>query len=119
MLDQGDGDAFDSVAFIALLGDVSNTSVLTLTVKSNPTSSDVGGTSEGATAAYTATATDADNKLLIVDVHRPTQRFVFASLTRTVADAVVDGIIAVQYNARDLPVSQPASVLASAFSQRG
>lgn len=109
--DTVDMQGFDSVMFVAITGDVSNTSVLTLTVKSNPTDSTSGGTTEKAGTATTATATSADTKLIIVDVLRPTQRYCFASFTRTTADAVVEGIIAIQYNSKAKPITQGSSVL--------
>lgn len=115
-----DMTGYDSVIFVALLGDVTVSSVLTLTAKENtanstssPTPTAVTG---GATAAYTATATDADNKALVVDVIRPSKQYVFASLTRTAANAVVDGIIAIQYRSRLTPVTQGSTILASALS---
>lgn len=115
-----DMTGYDGVLFVAALGDVTATSVVTLTAKGNtasstssPTPTDV---TDGVTAAFTAGASDADNKLLVVDVVRPSQRYVFASLTRTTANAVVDGIIAIQYRGRSLPVTQGSTVLASALS---
>lgn len=115
-----DMTGYDGVLFIAILGDVTDTSVLTLTAKENTANSDSSPTptavTDGATAAHTATAADADNKMLVVDVVRPSKRYVFASLTRTTANAVVDAIIAIQYRARDLPVTQGSTVLASALS---
>ena len=97
---------YDAICFLAFFGDVTVASVLTLTVKSNPTDSVTGGTTEKASAAHTATAGDADSTLLIVDVLRPSQRYVFASLTRTAADAVGNGVIAIRYNSKSLPVTQ-------------
>ena len=109
--DTVDMQGYDSVAFIAITGDVDNTSVLTLTVKSNATDTTTGGTTEKAGTATTATATSADTKLIIVDVLRPSLRYVFASLTRTTANAVVEGMLAIQYNAKSMPVTQGSSVL--------
>jgi hypothetical protein len=110
---------YDSVMIIATLGDVTSTSVLTLTVKentANSTSSPTPSTVTDATCTFTAGATDADNKLMIVDVIRPSKRYVFASLTRTTANAVVDSITAIQYNSRSVDVSQGSTVLKSALS---
>jgi len=118
-----DMTGYDSVMFVAALGDVTVNSVLTLTVKENTANSTSSPTptaiTGAATAAYTATATDADNKLLVVDVLRPAQRYVFCILSRTAANAVVDGIIAIQYNAKALPVTQSSDVLASALAING
>lgn len=112
-----DMQGFDSVAFVALLGDVTSGSVLTLTLKTNSAnsvSSPTPVTTEVA-ATYTAGASDADNKMLVIDAHQPRDRYVFASLTRTTANAVVDGIIAILYNAGERPVTIDATVLASEF----
>lgn len=114
-----DMTGFDAVLFIALLGDVTSGSVITLTVKENSANSTSSPTptavTNAATAAYTAGATDADNAALIVDVVRPTKRYVFAALTRTTQNAPIDGMIAIQYRTRDIPVSLDATVLAAAL----
>lgn len=112
-----DMQGFDGVMFVALLGDITATSVLTLTVKGNSANSTSVPTpvTQAATAAFTAAASDADNKVLVVDIYDPALRYVFASLTRTVANAVVDGIVAIQYMANQKPTTHDASVLASAI----
>lgn len=112
-----DMSGFDGVMFIALLGDVTATSVLTLTAKGNTASSTSSPTpvTQVATAAFTADATSGDDKALVVDVYDPALRYVFASLTRTVANAVVNGIVAIQYKAEFKPTTQAATVIASAM----
>lgn len=112
-----DMQGFDGVMYIALLGDVTATSVLTLTAKGNTANSVSSPTpvTQKATDAFTAGASDADSKALVVDVFKPTLRYQFCSLTRTVADAVVGGIIAIQYQAAKKPTAHDASVIASAF----
>ena len=112
-----DMSGYEGVMFIALLGDVSDTSVLTLTVKGNSANSVSSPTpvTQKATDAFTAGAATADSKVLMVDLYKPALRYVFASLTRTAANAVVGGIIAIQYSAVNKPTTQDASVIASAF----
>ena len=112
-----DMQGYEGVMFVALTGDVTVNSVLTLTAKGNTASSTSSPTpvTQKATAAYTATASDADSKAIVVDVFRPTMRYVFASLTRTAANAVIGGIIAIQYQARNKPTTNDASVIASAL----
>lgn len=112
-----DMQGYDGVMFIALLGDVTATSVLTLTAKGNTASSTSSPTpvTQVATAAFTAGASDADDKALVVDVYDPALRYVFASLTRTTANAVVNGIVAIQYKAEYRPTTQAATVIASAM----
>lgn len=101
------------VRFTALLGDVTTGSVLGLSAEHSATGSGDWVALEGA-LAFTAGASDADNKALILDVVQPTERYVRAVLTRTTANAVVDGIIADVYGAINTPVTQGATVLASA-----
>lgn len=112
-----DTQGFDSIAFIVKLGDVTATSVLTLTGKTNTANSTSSPTPTtlSTTVTFTADATSADEKLLILDLNKPRQQYVFATLTRATANAVVDGIFAVLYNAGDKPLTVDATVVASAF----
>lgn len=112
-----DMSGYEGVMFIALTGDVTSGSVLTLTVKGNSANSVSSPTpvTQKATDAFTAGATDADSKVLMVDVYKPALRYVFGSLTRTTQDAIVGGIIAIQYSAKSKPTTQATSVIASAF----
>ena len=112
-----DMTGFDGVMFIALLGDVTTACVLTLTAKGNTASSTSSPTpvAQVATSPFTADSTSADDKVLIVDVYDPALQYVFASLTRTAANAVVNGIIAIQYKAEYRPTTQAATVIANAM----
>lgn len=113
-----DMTGYDGVMFVALTGDVTSTCVLTLTAKGNTANSTSSPTPAtlGATDAFTADATSADSKLIFVDIYRPTQRYVFAVLSRGTANAVVGGIIAIQYKASKKPTTHDASVIASKFA---
>lgn len=114
-----DRTGFESVCFIALLGDVTSGSVLTLTANTNSASSTSSPTPATltTTATYTAaSASDADNKLLVLDLNKPRDKYIFAVLSRATQNAVVDGVIAILYNGRLNPVSVGASVIASAFA---
>lgn len=112
-----DMQGYEGVMFIAMTGDVTVDSVLTLTVKANSANSVSTPTpiTQKATTAHTATATDADSKVLMVDLYKPTLRYVFGSLTRTAANAVIGGIIAIQYTSRIKPTANDATVIAEAF----
>lgn len=112
-----DMQGFEGVMYLALLGDVTSGSVLTLTAKGNSANSVSSPTpvTQKATDAFTAGASDADSKILMVDVYKPTLRYQFAILSRTAQNAVVGGIIAIQYGAGLKPTTQHASVIASAF----
>ena len=112
-----DMSGYDSVAFILMTGDVSDGSVLTVTGKTNSANSvsTPTPTTLSDTATFTAGASDADSKVLILDLYKVREQYVFASITRTTADAVIGGVIAVLYNARNRPVTQDATVIASTF----
>ena len=108
---------FDGVSFVALLGDVSDTCVLTLQAQQGDQSDGSDATNlSGVAATFTAGATDADDNMLALEVFRPTKRYVRVTLARTTANAVVDGILAVQSNPAEAPVVQDASVLATDFA---
>lgn len=108
-----DTQGYESIAFIAQLGDVSDTAELALTVSTNDANSTSNATETKATATHTADASDADDKMLIVDVNKPRERYVFATLSRGTANAVVDGMLAILYNSNERPVDIDASVVAS------
>jgi hypothetical protein len=106
----------DSVLGIAILGDVANTSVVTLKAYTGDNSALSDGAYETATATVTADATSADNKLLLLDVVKPGKRYCRFDLVRATANAVVDGIIGLRYNFRSVPTTQPSDVVDSDIS---
>jgi hypothetical protein len=113
-----DMQGFEGVMYLAVLNDVTSGSILTLTAKRNTANSTSSPTpTSGPAATYTsASSSDADDKLLIVDDFRPQERYSFANLTRTTQNAVIGGIIAIQYKAGKRPTTQDATtVLASTF----
>lgn len=113
-----DTQGYDSVCFVAALGDITATSILTLTAKTNSANSTSSPAPTALTPAvtYTAAASDADNKMMALDINKPRDRYVFAVLNRTTANAVVDGIFAILYNKQDRPLkAQDATMLVSAF----
>jgi hypothetical protein len=112
-----DMSGYEGVMFIALTGDVTSGSVITLTAKGNTANSVSSPTpvTQKATASITAGATDSDSKALVVDVYKPAMQYMFANLTRTTQDAIIGGIIAIQYKANNKPTTNDASVIASAL----
>lgn len=106
----------DSVTGIAILGDVTVDAVLTLKAYTGNDSALADGAYETVTATVTATATSADDKLLILDVVKPGKRYVRFDLVRATANAVVNGIIGIRYNFRSIPTNQSADVVDSDIS---
>ena len=114
-----DTQGFDEIRAIAVLGDVTSGCVLTLTLEENDVNSGTGMTAiSGASATFTAGASDADNKLLIVDWIKTAKRYVRPVLTRTTANAVVDAILVEQAQPRALPVTQSSDVLVTDVGSR-
>lgn len=111
-----DMEGYEGVIFIALMGDVTDTSVLGVNVEHGDESGGGDMADTTASAAYTAAAADADSKILAVDVYKPTKRYLRAVLTRTTANAVLGGIVAIQYGPRKAPVTQDASVISSTLA---
>lgn len=95
----------ESVRFLAVLGDVTDGSVLTLKAQSGSQSngSDATDITGCATTAFTAGASNADGKIISLDVVKPTKRYVTPVLTRTTANAVVAAIVAELYGYRKAP----------------
>lgn len=108
--DTSDMQGFDSIIYLVKLGDVTSGSVIQFTIASNPTDSASGGTTEKANTEITAGASDYDNKLLLIDLHRPSQRYVYGTLRIDTQNAVVDSIIAIRYNAKTVPITQGSTV---------
>ena len=107
---------YDSAMIIAILGEVTTTAVVTLKAYCGDAAALGDGAYKTATATKTADANDTDNKLLILDVIRPGKRYLRADLVRATANAVVDGIIVIRYNAINIPTTQPADVIDSEVS---
>jgi hypothetical protein len=105
---------WDGVVFIALTGDATSGTVLTLQAYTHTANAASGSALTGAVATYTsASSSDADNKLLIVDVKRPINRYVYCTLARATQNCVNNGIIAIRYRGKSAPITQPSSVIAS------
>ena len=103
----------DSVMGVAILGDVTNTAVVTLKAYTGDNSALSDGAYETVTATVTATETTADNKLLVLDVVKPGKRYCRFDLVRATANAVVDGIIGLRYNYKAVPTTQGTDVVDS------
>lgn len=102
---------YSAVRFVAMFGALTSTQVTTMSVtysddNSTWTSSDV------ASSKTTALADADGNKMLIVDIYKPTHRYLRANINRATANAAVDGVIAELYLADDSPITKDTSVSA-------
>lgn len=115
VIDLAADGGYDGVLFVAQLGDVTTASVLELQCQGSAAANGSSPSTEGTTGAFTADSTNADNKLLVLDVSRPANRYVFSRLKRGTANAVVNSVLAILYKAKVGPVVQDAQVIKSAF----
>jgi hypothetical protein len=110
-VDLGADGGYDGVLFIALFGTLTANQVTQL--KAQQSSDD------GSSDAYTDIAgsqgdalADTDgNDMLVLDIFRPEERYVRPVVERGTANAVIDGVIAIRYRAKERPVTQGATVI--------
>lgn len=114
--DRIDMAGYEGVIFVAPVTDSVATGVATLTVEQNSADSDTGMAAlSGASATATcAVNDDLNDQLMIVEVHRPRERYVQAVRSSATANIAFGTITAILYGARKMPVSDHATVLDSA-----
>lgn len=106
---------YEGVVFVTPITDSVATGVATLTIEQNDANS---GGGMAALSGAVATATSAENddlndKLLIVDVYRPRERYVRSNITSGTANIAFGDTIAILYNGRVGPVAQLAAEVAA------
>ena len=108
--DRLDMAGYDGVCFIVPIVDSVATGVATITVEQNDSDSDTGMTAiTSASARLTCTTSDDINdKILVVDVYRPTKRYVQGVITSAVANIAFGNTIAIQYKGRKDPQTEHA-----------
>jgi hypothetical protein len=107
-----DMQGYDGVMFIAALGALTATQVTSIKARQGA----LAAMSDAADLEGTLVGPMADsgsNKVLVLDVHRPRERYVNCVVGRGTANAVIDSVIAIQYGG-SIPATQPSSV---AFSE--
>lgn len=102
---------YRGVRFIAKFDDVDNGAVLTLQAQQGAANSASAMATLSGNATYTAAAADADDKLLILDVVAPDDRYVRPQVVIGSANGTLACIISEQYGANDLPITQDSSVI--------
>lgn len=98
---------YDAVTFIASFGTLTSTQVTSLKLQHSDDNSSFSDVTSGATSAL---ADGDSNKLLVASYLKPTKRYVRVVVDRGTANAVVDGVIALQHRARSIPVTQSSTV---------
>lgn len=102
---------FECVTFIAMFGTLSSGAVTGIKVQQ----SDDNGSSDGWSdleGSALSIAEAADNDCIATEVVRPTKRYVRPVVTRATANAVIDGVLAIQSHPRKAPVTHDSSTIA-------
>ena len=114
--DRIDMSGYEGVVFVCAVTDSVQNGVATLLVEQNTADSDSG---MAALSGASATSTSAQNddlndKLLVVDVYRPAERYVQAVRTSSAANIAFGNVIAILYGPREKPTAEDTSVLDAA-----
>ena len=99
---------YDGVVFIAAFGAITSGAVTSAKAQQGAASNlsdaaDLKGTK------ITIADTD-DDKVAVLDIYRPQKRYLRLVVSRATANAVIDGVVALQYKGKKAPVTQDASV---------
>jgi hypothetical protein len=110
--DRIDMAGYEGVVFVCPITDSVQGGVAALTVEQNTADSDTGmaalsGAVDNATSAEND---DLNDTLLVVEVHKPRERYVQAVRTSTTQNIAFGNVIAILYGARKLPVTLDATV---------
>lgn len=102
---------FDGVMFTIAFGTITGTAVTSVKLQGATDGSGTGATDLTGTS-ITVADTD-DNKVAILDLYQPdrTYRYIAAYVDRGTANAVIDGITAIQYAPRNLPTTQDSTTV--------
>jgi hypothetical protein len=113
-----DMTGYEGVAFIALLGTVLENGTIDVFVEQHTLNQTSGMARLATTTAYTVTAADAlvAKSAIVVDVFQPRERYLQCNVTPAVANAVILGVLAIQYRGEKLPAAL-TTLLKSTFLQ--
>ena len=109
--DSVDMTGFDSVTFIAMFGTLTATQVTSIKASQSADDSsfaDLLGSNTGPMAD-----TDSD-QALVLEITKPTDRYMRCTVVRATANAVIDGVIAIQTGPSSAPTTHDASSVAFA-----
>lgn len=104
-----DMTGFEGVVFYALFGTITASAVTSTKLQQssdNSTFADLAGTA-------IVVNDDDDNQIVVYDLSRPTDRYVRLVIDRGTQNAVIDGVVAVQYGPRDAPTTDDSSTVIS------
>ena len=106
---------FEGVVFYISMGAITATAVTSANVQQSSTAA-LAGTETDILGSKITIADDDDNQMAIIDVYRPSKRYVNAIVLRATANSVINSIIAVQYGAGRLPATNDTTTVIDALT---
>lgn len=104
-----DMKGFEGVMFIAAFGTIDPTAVTSVKAQQDTVTGMAGAADlEGSSISVAA---DDDDLVVVLDIYRPQERFVRCVIDRGTANAVIDGVIAIQYGPRKKPTTHDATTV--------
>jgi hypothetical protein len=106
---------YEGVVFLAAFGALTATQVTSLKAQHG----DQSNLSDAADLAGTLTGPMADadsNKTLVLDINRPVKRYIRVVVNRATANAVIDGVVAIQYSPKKKPTTNDATTTSATKS---
>lgn len=103
-------DNFEGVKFYVAFGTITTGAVTSCKLQQSDDNGVADGWSDLEDSGITV-ADDDDNQVVVLDCYRPQKRYVRPVVDRGTQNAVVDGIIAVQYGPRVLPTTDDTTTV--------
>lgn len=107
-----DMEGFDGVMFVGLVGTITGSGTATLKASQSANDSSF---ADLASASVEASGSGDSDKLLVLDIFRPLDRYVRTTLTRATANSIWGGTLAIQYKAKSKPAVTATAQLAAAI----
>ena len=106
-----DMQGYKSVMFIAEMGNVLDTSVVSLKAAVGDTNDTGAMTLLTDFPTGTATAATYDDKCVLLEFQEVNSRYIEAQIFHVTADAPFDSILAIQFNPTNMPITQGSTVV--------
>lgn len=102
---------YDSLMVIGCIGAIAANGSVSMQLKNSATSGSYGsGTVDNIGSAAANNADTDDNKLLVLETYKPPRRYVKVITTRATGNVTPLALVAILFNAKDVPVTQSTSV---------
>lgn len=103
-----DTAGYDGIRFILAMGAITSGAATSANVQQN-TANSASGMADLAGSSVTIADTN-DNKLIVIEVIKPQERYLRLETLRATQDSAIDGLIVELFNPRTMPVTQDSTV---------